>query len=83
MSYILTISEKTKQDTNELGDIVSIQNVKPSDKEYEVFTIHEREESALDLWDICNSFMPEKYKTTENPINFKSCYDGMTFSFRD
>ena len=61
MAYVVTISEKTKQNDNELGHVVSIQDVTPSPREYDVFNIYEIQgKTALEVSNECDTeIIPE------------------------
>ena len=41
MAYVITISDKTLKGELAIGDVVAIQDIRPSPKEYEVFTVTE------------------------------------------
>ena len=59
MGYIITISEVTKNDHNELGDVISIQDITPSPTEYEKFTIHEVDKTRDEILAEQALVMPE------------------------
>lgn len=59
MAYIVKIKTATKQGMN-VNDVVSIQDVKPSVKEYSIFTIEEIKGTAADIHAKMQAALPER-----------------------
>jgi hypothetical protein len=58
MTYILTVSNKTKDDNNNIGDIVKVQTDKPKSEQYELWDIIETESTIEEILKLIDSTCP-------------------------
>lgn len=88
MAYILTIKAETKQVNNNIGDVVSIQDIKPSLTEYEKFNVYETKTTAKEEQELRDTKIPqikmtwkdgEDWKELVKEPTFRSKYDGIKY----
>ena len=60
MAYICTITAATKRDNNNIGDVVSIQDVSPNEKERTLFGVTEVKGTAAEVYAQMQSALPER-----------------------
>ena len=89
MAYVITISDKTVKGNLSVGDVVAIQDIVPSTKEYEMFTVREiKNKTANDLQLEKLAVEPEikmvwkdgnDYKEIVDMPQMRSKFDGSKF----
>lgn len=60
MAYICTITTATKRADNNIGDVVSIQDVSPNEKERTLFNITEVKGTAAEVYAQMQAALPER-----------------------
>lgn len=60
MAYICTITAATKRADNNIGDVVSIQDVAPNEKERTLFSVTELKGTAAEVYAQMQAALPER-----------------------
>lgn len=60
MAYICTITTATKRDDNSIGDVVSIQDIPPNEKERTLFGVTEVKGTAAEVYAQMQAALPER-----------------------
>lgn len=81
MAYIVKIKTAVKAGMN-VNDVVSIQDVKPSSKEYEVFTVVEVDGKAADIQEQARKALPERKLVWLDGTEYKEVAQEPIFKIR-
>jgi hypothetical protein len=81
MAYIVKIKTATKAGMN-VNDVVSIQDAKPSSKEYEVFTVVEVSGAAASIQEQARRVLPERKLVWLDGSEYKEVVQEPIFKVR-